>query len=202
MVWDIFVRGGLVMYPLLLCSLAALAVIIERALFFAALRRTEDDRARQISAFHRQMAAGEREAAGRILDGGDGPVFRVLRAGMAAADPGERARVIREKCALERRRLFAGLAVLDTIVTAAPLLGLLGTVLGILHTFDVLGGAPVVRTMENVANGIAEALITTAAGLCVALPALVALNYFARRAETAHEILERELSCFDPGLAQ
>ena len=95
---------------------------------------------------------------------------------------------------IERRRLFAGLAILDTVVTAAPLLGLLGTVLGILHTFNVLGGGQATRSMEAVGRGIAEALITTATGLLIALPALVALNYLVRRAEKAGETLEREVA--------
>lgn len=197
MVREIFVKGGLVMYPLLLCSLAAVAVAIERAIFFARLRRGEESQADRLRAFHRLLAAGQRERAVRLLKEEEGPVERVLLAGLAAGEAREARRALLTAADRERRRIFAGLAALETIVTAAPLLGLLGTVTGILNTFKVLGGDPVVRTMEAVGRGIAEALITTATGLVIAIPTLVALNYFISRAEATNEIMENEIACFE-----
>lgn len=197
MIRDFIIRGGVVMYPLLLCSLAALAAIVERVLFFLRLRRDAEGQDERATAFRRLMQAGDRQKALMLLKDGNGPVDRVLLAGVKTADEHEVVRSLRAAAAAERKRLFAGLSILDTVVTAAPLLGLLGTVLGILHTFNVIGGGPVVRSMETVGKGIAEALITTATGLVIAVPALVALNYFVRRAEEANETLEREIACFE-----
>ena len=106
---------------------------------------------------------------------------RVLLAAASTVDEREATRELLAATETERRRLFAGLTILDTVVTAAPLLGLLGTVTGILHTFSVLGGEPATRSMQAVGHGIAEALITTATGLVIAIPTLVALNYFVMR---------------------
>ena len=197
MLREIFVKGGVVMYPLLLCSLAAVAVAIERAIFFARLRRAEESQADRLRAFHRLLAAGEHERAVRLLKEEEGPVERMLLAGLAAGEAREARRALLTAADRERRRIFAGLAALETIVTAAPLLGLLGTVTGILNTFKVLSGNPVVRTMEAVGRGIAEALITTAAGLVIAIPSLVVLNYFIARAEATNEIMENEIACFE-----
>ena len=194
MLLDFFVKGGVVMYPLLFCSLAALAVIVERLLFYLDLSRVERGQSERIKSFRRRLAADGRENAIKLLRTDDGPVARVLLAAASTADEREAARELRAAAETERRRLFAGLTILDTVVTAAPLLGLLGTVLGILHTFNVLGGGQATRSMEAVGRGIAEALITTATGLLIALPALVALNYFVRRAEKADETLEREVA--------
>ncbi len=200
MLLDLFVKGGVAMYPLLFCSLAALAVIVERILFFLGLRRAVNDQADRLRVFRRRMAAGERERAIRVLEEGKGPVIRVYQAAMDADDEQEAARAIQAAAEAERRSLFGGLAVLDTVVTAAPFLGLLGTVLGIMHTFAVLGGGSLAaRSMTMVGRGIAEALITTATGLFIAVPTLVALNYFVRRAENTNETLEREIACFEWG---
>ena len=197
MVREIFLKGGLVMYPLLLCSVAAVAVIIERAIFFARLRRAEETRADRLRAFHLLLATGQRERAMLLLKEAEGPVERVLLAGLAAGEAREARRALLTAADRERRRIFAGLGALETIVTAAPLLGLLGTVTGILHTFEVLGGGQAARTMETVGRGIAEALITTATGLVIAIPTLVALNYFIVRAERTNEIMESAIACFE-----
>ncbi|NLG83944.1 MAG: MotA/TolQ/ExbB proton channel family protein [Firmicutes bacterium] len=194
---EIFVKGGPVMYPLLLCSIVAVAVAIERAIFFARIKKSEETQADRLRAFHLLLAAGEYERAVKLLQDEEGPVERVLLAGLRAEDAGEAKRALLTAADRERRRLFGGLATLETIVTAAPLLGLLGTVTGILHTFKVLGGEPARRTMEAVGRGIAEALITTATGLVIAIPTLVVLNYFIVRAERTNEIMESAIACFE-----
>jgi len=84
----------------------------------------------------------------------------------------------------ELRRMRRGLIVLDTLVTLSPMLGILGTVTGIIKAFDLLGTSGF-QDPRVVTVGVAEALITTAAGLVIALPCLVAYNYFQRKAETA-----------------
>ncbi|MGE5549308.1 MAG: MotA/TolQ/ExbB proton channel family protein [Bacteroidota bacterium] len=199
MLRELLVKGGFVMYPLLFCSVTALAVTLERAFFFLRLRRLESGTRERLKAFHQLRSAGDLAKAALLLKESDGPTVRVILAGLAADDPQAARRLMRDNAAVERRRLFAGLAILDTVVTAAPLLGLLGTVTGILHTFNVLGGDPAARSMQAVGNGIAEALITTAAGLVIAIPALVALNYYIHCAETTNEALEREVANLEWG---
>lgn len=193
----IFVKGGIVMYPLLLCSLTALAVIIERAVFFFRVSREEREFSRWSGNLHRRLGEGDRDGALALLKAqGGGHMSRVLAAGLCASGQEGARREMQAAGELERKKIFAGLPILDTIVTAAPLLGLLGTVTGILHTFNVLGGQPAVGNMQAVGRGIAEALITTAGGLIIAVPSLIALNYFAYRAESTQAALEREIDGF------
>ena len=84
-----------------------------------------------------------------------------------------------------------GLGILDTIVTAAPMLGLLGTVTGIINSFQVLSTTFGRPSAQSISQGIAEALITTAAGLMIAIPALFFLNYFNRKVETQAQKLSQ-----------
>ncbi|HEY3599971.1 MAG TPA: MotA/TolQ/ExbB proton channel family protein, partial [Paraburkholderia sp.] len=88
-----------------------------------------------------------------------------------------------------QRDMSSGLWVLETIVTAAPLLGLLGTIVGMMHAFKLIGGSGVVNP-TGVTGGVAQALIATAIGLVIALVALFAFNYFSRRVERLVEELE------------
>ncbi len=189
MLRDLVVKGGPVMYPLILCSVTALAIGLERFFYFARVRRSVNSIEEKMPAFRRLMQAGEVNKAAGLLKESKGPLARILLAGLSARERGmpdaERA------VSVERRHIFAGLRVLDTVVTAAPLLGLLGTVTGILRTFRVLGAGVIALNMQEVGTGIAEALITTATGLVIAIPTLVIMNYFAHRAETVDESIER-----------
>ncbi len=157
---DWFLRGGPVMWPLLLLSIASLTVLIERLWF---LRRQRDLSPR---------AALENQLRRLALEQRD----------LAAIDAAILA---------EQRRIERGLALLDTTITAAPMLGILGTVLGIIDSFSRLtaevGGDPLA-----VSGGVAEALITTAAGLVIALGALLPYNWLRGRVEDRLADLERE----------
>lgn len=185
-------KGGPVMYPLLLCSVTALAVIVERSIFFVRMHKTENGLSDRLRAARKLIAAGATNEAVLLLNDSDGPMMRVLSIGLAAANPENAELEMQAAASLERKKLFSGVTILDTIVTAAPLLGLLGTVTGILNTFRLLGTAPALSNMETVGLGIAEALITTASGLMIAIPTLVAMNYFVHRAESVSEMLDRE----------
>lgn len=188
MIREWFVKGGLVMYPLLLCSITAMAVSIERIFFFIRLHRSESAAARHLEMARRLLTAGAHGDALRALAQADSPAVHALTAGLAAK---ENARYEMESISeKERQKFFSGLAVLDTIVTAAPLLGLLGTVTGIINTFRLIGDPSRLR-MQAVGLGMAEALITTATGLIIAIPTLVIMNYFAHRATRTAEELDR-----------
>jgi biopolymer transport protein ExbB len=193
-----FAKGGVLMWPLLACSLAAVTVVIERAIFFLRERKLTRSGRSRIEAVLVAAAAGrfdeatERASATRCAAG------RVLQAGMQQRAFGLHD-ALEAAADIEVDRLRHGLSVLDTIITLAPMLGILGTVTGIIRSFHLLG----ISGVENptaVTGGIAEALITTAAGLVVAMSALVPFNIFVsqikRRARALEQVIHRfEVAC-------
>jgi biopolymer transport protein ExbB len=176
---DMFIRGGPLMWPLLLCSIVSLTISIERILFWRREKRRRDNN--RLEKIFRQTEAGDHHRVlhssyGRTdeIDGLDSSA-RILISGLANRDYGlrEGMEVAAED---EIERMERGLDILDTIITMAPLFGILGTVLGIIDSFDLLGHSGI-EDPKAVTGGIAQALITTAAGLTVALMTLVPFNY-------------------------
>ena len=185
--FEIIDNGGPVMIPLLFCSLLTLTVIIERCIFWAGIelrrnRRLLDEvlelcRIGDWSAV-REQTAGSRDHVIRVLISGIlHREFSMVRAMEAAA--------VEE---LKRMRRFMG--VLDTMITVAPLLGIFGTVLGIIASFEVLGTAGL-EEPHLVTAGVAQALITTATGLGIAILSVFPYNYFNSRIEQAAQIMEK-----------
>ena len=179
--WDLFDKGGPVMYPLLACSIMALAVVIDRAVFWIKLttRRNQNlvNEVLELSQKAdwesvRQKTVGNKDFIVKILINGivhrDFSMIKAMEA--AAADE------------IKRMRRFMG--VLDTMITVAPLLGIFGTVLGIISSFEILGTAGIEHPRE-VTAGIAQALITTATGLGIAILSVFPYNYFNSRVENA-----------------
>jgi len=183
---ELFVRGGPIMWPLLLLSVTSLTISIERALFCWRTRQKKDDSV--IEDIFRLTEKGDFEAA--VSAGRKSPdiVAEVLVSGLEHRDYGltETMQVTAED---EIARMTRGLDVLDTIITIAPLLGILGTVLGIIESFDLLGASGI-EDPKAVTGGIAQALLTTAAGLSVALLTLVPFKYLAARVQRATRHLE------------
>jgi biopolymer transport protein ExbB len=182
--WHLITAGGFTMYPLLLCSLAVWGVIFER---FWSFRRLSGE----LRGFHLEavnlLLRGDRAALNGLCHRHPTlPTARILMAGLerqGSSDPRLRARWIE---ALERRRLLVnqelrrGFWILGTIGSASPFIGLFGTVVGILHSFQEMaksgaGGFAVV------AAGISEALVATAAGIVVAVIAVMSYNAFQTR---------------------
>ncbi len=174
---ELFLRGGPIMWPILLCSLAATTVTLERALFWLRERRKrEPGRIDEILA---QSERGAFEEAEKLARGARDPVAQVLGAGLAERDHGlAEALQIAAQQQLEAMR--RGMSLLDTIVSVTPLLGILGTVAGVIGAFESLGGAAFQdpAAVRVVTEGIGKALITTASGLLVAIPTLVVHNSF------------------------
>lgn len=160
----LFEKGGPVMWPLLALSVLSLALTLERAFFW--LRAHRPGRRRWLLRFADALRTGDRSAA-RVIAAEDGSLYAdaaelilTRRLGPASAvELSETFRPIFDRFSLT----------LSTIITAAPLLGILGTVTGIIRSFQLLGASAQVTDINAVAGGIAEALITTAAGLVVAL---------------------------------
>ncbi|TFH15048.1 MAG: MotA/TolQ/ExbB proton channel family protein [Lentisphaerales bacterium] len=192
-IWRVFERGGPVMWPLLLCSLVSLTVTVERLIFWwrESLRHNETE----IDRIFR--CAERRDYENVLLDSSPPPgaVIRMLLSGLVHRDYGLRESM--ETAAMdELDHMKRGLRILDTIVTLAPLLGILGTVTGIIHSFDFLGRAGIEDPRE-VVDGIAQALITTAFGLGIALLTLVLFNYLVARVEKAARTLEQVAARFE-----
>ena len=184
---EIFVRGGPVMYPLLACSIIALTVTIERALFWIIedIRRSQTfvDRVLEL------CREGNWEAVREDVKGSKDYIIRVLVNGILHRQF-SMVKAMESAAAEEIKRMRRYMGVLDTMITVAPLLGIFGTVIGIIISFDLLGTSGIEHP-QAVTAGIAQALITTAAGLGIAILSVFPYNYFNARVENAAMTVEK-----------
>ncbi len=183
--WVIFQKGGPIMWPLLVTSIIATSVVIERVIFIMQERKR-----RSAFVVDKILSAVEEGDLGKAIDVGRNSedfVARTLIYGLAHRESSFSNALLRA-ANLELKRFNQGIVVLDTIITLAPLLGLLGTVTGMIHAFSLLGGAELGAPMA-ITGGIAEALIATGFGLAIAIISLIPFNYLNSFAEIArHEI--------------
>lgn len=183
---EAFHRGGPVMVPLLICSIVGLTVILERAFFwFREYIRKDQNMVDRILTL---AGRGEYEEIQRQVQGNRDYVVRVLVSGLVHREFSLRS-AMEVATQEELRRMKRYLPVLDTLITLCPMLGILGTVTGIIQSFDLLGSSGI-QDPRGVTVGIAQALITTAAGLTIALFCLIPYNYFERKAERAADTME------------
>lgn len=186
---DFFLKGGPIMWPILVCLLAAAVVVVERSLWWWNLgRRAQRER---LEGVLDSVANGRFAAAIDASAGSGDPFVATLHAGLVNAHSSFLgAMQLRATDEIEHaeRRLW----VLSTFITLAPLLGLLGTVTGIMHSFDFVGDDALAPA--KVSGGIAEALIATACGLGIAILALLPFNYFNRRLAQFRARLERTIN--------
>lgn len=184
-----FIRqGGPVMWPLLICSVLAVAIIVERLIN---LRPTKVVPEEEVDHLRTLIDGGLLEQAEDYCDRRPGPLTNIIAAALEARhEPPEGIRqVVEDQGRQEIPALQRYLGVLGTVASVSPLLGLLGTVLGMIEVFRVVS-AQGIGQAESLAGGISQAMITTATGLTIAIPALVAYNAFSDRANTL--ILEME----------
>ena len=180
----VLARGGPVMIPLAACSILALAVVIDRAWAWWRLGRSRDP-----ELVLARAAKGEWIEALQLGEGSRSPVARVLAAGIQHRNPAPTL-AMETAARTEIARLKRFLPVLDTIVTLSPLLGLLGTVTGMIAAFGIMGQSGM-NSPHAITGGVAEALIATAVGLGIAIAALVPLNFFNSRVDAMHDTIER-----------
>jgi len=185
--WHIFDKGGPVMYPLLACSIIALSVVIERAIFWLRLGiQSQPSLVDEILDLSRQ---GDWESIkNKTVDTKD-YIIKILVSGILHKDF-SMIKAMEAAAADEVKQMRRFMGILDTMITVAPLLGIFGTVLGIISSFEVLGSAGIEHPQE-VTSGIAQALITTAAGLGIAILSVFPYNYFNSRVENASGIIEK-----------
>ena len=193
MLWDWFQLGGPVMYPLLACSIAAMTVVTERFLFWIKIRKERDpEGVQEMLDLVQRRRIPEALQLGRSLSD---PVARVLTKGLEHwPGPVTSALEVQVKQELGPMRRYLG--VLDTTITLAPLLGIYGTITGMIRAFGFLSrvGLP---DPQLVAAGIAEALITTAAGLTIAILAIPPYNFFAAKTEEIGHDIERQATTLE-----
>lgn len=178
----LFADGGFMMYPLLLCSLVALGVIIAKAYTLYTAHARSRELLERVETLGKERKFDE---AVRVAEETPGPVAAILVAGLRRllsrdADTADIENAIKTTGRIELGFLERGLTILATLANVAPLLGFLGTVIGMIGAFGAIESAGQVEA-SLVAGGIKIALITTAAGLVIAIPINVAYNWFVSR---------------------
>ena len=176
---DYYIRGGVTMHPMLICSIVGLIVIIERSIV---LHRLKANTAQVFGAVRGALVKRDLKGAIDVCDASPSPISDTLRAGLLRfGKPVPDVEKAMESVALhEISKLERGLWMLATVANVAPLFGFLGTVTGMIKSFGVLAEVGL-GNPKAVASGISEALITTAYGLFIALPVQAAFNYFTSR---------------------
>jgi biopolymer transport protein ExbB len=190
---ELMIKGGPVMWPLLACSIASLAIVFERLVFWLILSMRKNQGL--INRIFTLTESGEFETV--IKEGTDSPclVCRILTSGLAHRNYGL-VQSLEAAAMVEIEKMKRFLSVLDTIITAAPLLGILGTVSGIIISFDLLGEAGI-DDPRAVTGGIAQALITTATGLTIAIITLLPYNALTRKVEKVTRHIEQLVTCYE-----
>ncbi|MBN2051199.1 MAG: MotA/TolQ/ExbB proton channel family protein [Spirochaetales bacterium] len=182
-------KGGFIMVLILFLSLVATVIIIERFLYFRRIRVDED---KMISRLRATLEKGHYDEAISICENNPSPVSNLMKVGLEHRNYNQNE--IRESIMgaanLEIPKMERFLSALGTIAHIAPLLGLLGTVTGNIKAFGILGGFGTMGDPSLLASGISEALLTTAAGLIVSIPAVIFYNHLVSKVN--HNIIRLE----------
>jgi biopolymer transport protein ExbB len=180
--FELIGKGGVIMWPIFICSIVALTIAIER---FYSLRRVSVDSREFMDVIRAALRQNRIQDAVQVCDETAAPIARIVKAGLLKYNRSKtdiRA-AIEDAGHLEVPRLERYLPALATVASVAPLLGLLGTVQGMIKCFSIIQQKQGQLNPADLAEGIANALITTFAGLVVAIPTLVVYNYFVSRVD-------------------
>jgi biopolymer transport protein ExbB len=189
--WMYFIKGGPIMWPLLACSIVALTIAIERLFYHRSIRVNHAVMRRLLETFR----AGDVVAAANLAEKLAPPFRVVFVEGVRQAASPQLADLLEDIADQQTPQLERFLPLLATIASVATLLGFTGTVTGMIQAFEAIAAAGSV-TPQTVSSGIAQALITTAAGLFIAIPTIIFHNYFVYRADRYVQILEHYLHEF------
>lgn len=173
---DNFRKGGPIMWPILIVSIVALTVVIERLFWWGARWFRRDPK--RVEKVFTAIESGDLNEASRLARGSRDPVLRMLWNGLNHQHASLQG-ALQVAAGIEIKRAGRFLVVMDTLVTLGPLLGLLGTITGLIRSFSFLGNEEL--AVQAVTGGIAEALIATACGLGLAIFALIPFNFFTSR---------------------
>ena len=179
--------GGVIVYPLLLLAIIAIVIAIDKSYVYLRFTRIPPRLVQLIETYGFAWEDFDRELAALPETNYLGRFFRVIRENRDHPAWWIESRAADEAQLIEKS-LNRALWALETIVTAAPLLGLLGTITGMMHSFQLIGGEGLVDP-TGITGGVAQALIATALGLLIAIVALFAFNWFSRvQSETLDEM--------------
>jgi biopolymer transport protein ExbB len=184
----LFVEGGWIMWPIFVTSLVTVSVVIERIFWWRKLQSKRDPR--QLDRVYAALEKHDIKEAASLTSSSEDPLLRVIWYGLNHYHSSLQG-ALQVSAGIELERAGRFIVVLDTIVTLAPLLGLLGTVTGLMKAFFKLGDAEL--SEQAIGGGIAEALIATACGLTIAVVSLIFLNYFS--AKVAKLQFDLQTSC-------
>jgi biopolymer transport protein ExbB len=173
---DNFRKGGYIMWPILIVSIIGLTVVIERVFWWSGRWFRRDPK--RIEKVFTAIENGDVAEASRLSRGSRDPVLRMMWNGLNHQHASLQG-ALQVAAGIEIKRAGRFLVVMDTLVTLAPLLGLLGTITGLIKSFSFLGNEEL--AVQAVTGGIAEALIATACGLGIAIFALIPFNFFTSR---------------------
>jgi len=192
--WELIIAAGPVIWPIIFCSVAAFAVILERLSYF---RSIQMDNQQFLGNILEQIKRHQIKEALQLCDKARHPLAHILKAGILKYDrPHSQIKEAMDNASLyEVPKLEKNLPALATIAHIAPLLGLLGTAAGMARCFQMItskSSALNIVSLADLSGGIWEALLTTIAGLVVAIPAYVAYNYLVSQVDKA--VLEMEKS--------
>ena len=171
-----FRKGGPIMWPILIVSIVALTVVLERIFWWVGRWMRRDPK--RIEKVFTAIENGDVAEASRLSRGSRDPVLRMMWNGLNHQHASLQG-ALQVAAGIEIKRAGRFLVVMDTLVTLAPLLGLLGTITGLIRSFSFLGNEEL--AVQAVTGGIAEALIATACGLGIAIFALIPFNFFTSR---------------------
>lgn len=181
--WELMVKGGWIMWPILACSITAAVLFLERVFHLHRAQIKPDD---FLNGIYTIVNRGNMAEAVSICDQTPGPVAHMVRLALLHSDePGEELRQTINKAGLgEVPRLEKNLGGLLTMAQITPLLGLLGTVIGLIRIFMAMEQNAPLAEIGDISGGIWQALVTTAVGICVSIPSFAAYNFLLSRVES------------------
>ena len=183
---ELFKHGGPIMWPILLVSFLMITVAVERVLFI--VRENSRRQPEVVEKMLEKVEQGDTEGAVALGKKSNDFVARILVYALTHKEH-SLGNAFTRAANQELQRYQQGLPTLDTCITAAPLLGLLGTVTGMMGTFGALGGGDIGAAAGKITGGVAEALIATMCGLAIAVTGLLPFNYMNSRVDEAkHEV--------------
>ena len=199
--FDFFAKGGVLVCPIILCSVLALAIFVERLISFARVRIRGYGLVKKVAQYIRNKESAK---ALTLAKRNESPMGRILVDAIEVADQGSETleSVIVNSTDGEVRKLSRYLQALATIANIAPLLGLLGTVVGMIKAFMVIQEMGGKVNASVLAGGIWEAMLTTALGLSVALPTMIAHSYLTSRVDNYEAQLQDGTVTFIKALGQ